>query len=190
MDIGLRRNPLARPGRPASHAQRPALNQQAGAPCVPRVAISPRASFPPASRRSSCLRLVVGAINLHRGLSPSSRWSCQAYGVARRHGCRRNWARTKTNRYHDQTLRSLCRSVVPHQHVTIQRDAAITIFGVRQHRFVAWHATAVLRIAPGSDRAHVRAYATSQVAHQLARSVARRGEVSQSSMRYARSLVT
>ena len=27
-------------------------------------------------------------------------------------------------------------------------------------RFAAWHATAVLRIAPGSDRAHVRAYAT------------------------------
>ena len=35
-------------------------------------------------------------------------------------------------------------------------------------RFAAWHATAVLRIAPGSDRAHVRAYATWQVAHQLA----------------------
>jgi hypothetical protein len=57
-------------------------------------------------------------------------------------------------------------------------------------RFAAWHATAVMRIAPGSDRAHVRAYATWQVAHQLARTVRRRGEASQSSVRYARSLVS
>ena len=57
-------------------------------------------------------------------------------------------------------------------------------------RFAAWHAAAVLRIAPGSDRAHVRAYATWQVAHQLARTVQRRGEASQSSVRYSRSLVT
>jgi hypothetical protein len=56
-------------------------------------------------------------------------------------------------------------------------------------RFAAWHATAVLRIAPGSDHAHVRAYATWKVAHQLARTVQRRGEASQSSVRYARSLV-
>src|SRR5712691_7931665 len=33
----------------------------------------------PASRRSSCLWLVVGAINLHRGLTPPSCWSCRAY---------------------------------------------------------------------------------------------------------------
>jgi hypothetical protein len=57
-------------------------------------------------------------------------------------------------------------------------------------RFAAWHATAVLRIAPGSDRAHVGAYATWQVARQLARTVQHRGEASQSSVRYARSLVT
>jgi hypothetical protein len=56
-------------------------------------------------------------------------------------------------------------------------------------RFAAWHATAVLRIAPGSDRSHVRAYATWQVGHQLARTVLRRGEASQSSCKYARSLV-
>jgi hypothetical protein len=56
-------------------------------------------------------------------------------------------------------------------------------------RFAAWHATAVLRIAPRRDRAHVRAYATWQVAHQLARTVQRRGEASQSSVRYSRSLV-
>jgi hypothetical protein len=48
----------------------------------------------------------------------------------------------------------------------------------------------VLRLAPGSDRVHVRAYATWQVAHQLARTVQRRGEASQPSVRYARSLVT
>ena len=36
-------------------------------------------------------------------------------------------------------------------------------------RFAAWHATAVLRIAPGSDRAHVRAYATWHVAHHSSR---------------------
>jgi hypothetical protein len=57
-------------------------------------------------------------------------------------------------------------------------------------RFAAWQATAVLRIATGTDRAHVRAYATWQVAHQLARTVARRGEASPSSIKYARSLVT
>jgi hypothetical protein len=57
-------------------------------------------------------------------------------------------------------------------------------------RFAAWHAAAVLRIAPGADRAHVRAYATWQVAHQLARTVRRRGEASQPSVRYARSLVS
>ncbi len=57
-------------------------------------------------------------------------------------------------------------------------------------RFAAWHATAVLQIAPGGDRAHVRAYATWQVAHQLARTVQRRGEATESSQKYARSLVT
>jgi len=56
-------------------------------------------------------------------------------------------------------------------------------------RFAAWHAAAVLRIAPGTDRAHVRAYATWQVAHQLARTVQRRGEATESSQKYARSLV-
>jgi len=56
-------------------------------------------------------------------------------------------------------------------------------------RFAAWHATAVLRIPAGADRAHVRAYATWQVAHQLARTVQRRGEASESSQKYARSLV-
>jgi hypothetical protein len=57
-------------------------------------------------------------------------------------------------------------------------------------RFAAWHAIAVLRIAAGADRAHVRAYSTWHVAHQLAQTVTRRGEASQSSVRYARSLVT
>ena len=57
-------------------------------------------------------------------------------------------------------------------------------------RFAAWHATAVLQIPSGADRAHVRAYAKWQVAHQLARTVQRRGEASESSQKYARSLVS
>ncbi len=57
-------------------------------------------------------------------------------------------------------------------------------------RFAAWHATAVLKMAPGADHAHVRAYATWQVAHQLTRTVKRRGEASESSQKYARSLVS
>jgi hypothetical protein len=57
-------------------------------------------------------------------------------------------------------------------------------------QFAAWHATAVLQIAPGPDRAHVRAYATWQVAHQLAGTVGRRGEATRSSIKYARSLVS
>jgi hypothetical protein len=57
-------------------------------------------------------------------------------------------------------------------------------------RLAAWHATAVLQIAPGADRAHVRAYATWQVAHQLAQTVKRRGEATHASVKYARSLVS
>jgi len=56
--------------------------------------------------------------------------------------------------------------------------------------FAAWHATAVLQIPPGTDRAHVRAYATWEVAHQLARTVQRRGEAGPASKKYARSLVS
>jgi hypothetical protein len=54
-----------------------------GAPCVPRVATSSPASFPPSSRSSSCHRLVVGAINLHGGLAPPSCWSCWAHSGSR-----------------------------------------------------------------------------------------------------------
>jgi hypothetical protein len=57
-------------------------------------------------------------------------------------------------------------------------------------RFGAWHAAAVLQVAPGADRAHVRAYATWQVAHQLAQTVKRRGEATPASVKYARSLVS
>ena len=57
-------------------------------------------------------------------------------------------------------------------------------------KFALWHERAVLHIAAGADRAHVRAYATWHVAHQLARRVQRRGEVSYASLKYARSLVT
>ena len=37
----------------------------------------------PASRLSGCHRLVVGAINLHRGLAPPSCWSCRAHRTVR-----------------------------------------------------------------------------------------------------------
>jgi hypothetical protein len=57
-------------------------------------------------------------------------------------------------------------------------------------QFAAWHAAAVLQIAPGTDRAHVRAYATWRVAHQLAQTVKRRGEATHASVKYARSLVS
>ena len=57
-------------------------------------------------------------------------------------------------------------------------------------KFALWHERAVLQIAAGADRAHVRAYATWHVAHQLARRVHRRGGVSYPSLKYARSLVT
>jgi hypothetical protein len=55
--------------------------------------------------------------------------------------------------------------------------------------FAAWHATALERIAPGRDRAHVRAYATWQVAHQLART-SQSGRPTVSAQKYARSLVS
>ena len=57
-------------------------------------------------------------------------------------------------------------------------------------RFAAWHARAVLEIPAGADRAHVRAYATWQVAHKLARAAQRSGETGYPSVKYARSLVT
>jgi hypothetical protein len=57
-------------------------------------------------------------------------------------------------------------------------------------RFALWHATAVLQLAPGADRAHVRAYARWRVAHQLAQTVRRRGEATPASVKYARSLVS
>ena len=51
-------------------------------------------------------------------------------------------------------------------------------------KFALWHERTVLRIEPGADRAHVRAYATWHVAHQLARSIQRRGEVSYPSLNH------
>lgn len=56
-------------------------------------------------------------------------------------------------------------------------------------RFARWQARAIERIAPGRDRAHVRAYATWQVAHQLARTSQRDGPTA-ASEKYARALVT
>ena len=54
--------------------------------------------------------------------------------------------------------------------------------------FAAWHAGAIEQVAPGRDRAHVRAYATWQVAHQLART-SQSGRPTVSAQKYARSLV-
>ena len=56
-------------------------------------------------------------------------------------------------------------------------------------RFASWQAQAVLEIAAGPDRAHVRAYATWRVAHKLARAGGHRAESSYSSLKYAKSQV-
>ena len=56
-------------------------------------------------------------------------------------------------------------------------------------RSASWQAEAVLEIAAGSDRAHVRAYATWRVAHKLARAGGHRAESSYSSLKYAKSQV-
>lgn len=55
--------------------------------------------------------------------------------------------------------------------------------------FARWKQRATVQIAPGPDRAHVRAYATWQVAHQLART-SQRGRVTPAAQKYARSLVS
>jgi hypothetical protein len=65
-DIGLRCTWPPRPDRPASYAQHTDHQRSAGAPCIPRVTTSPPASLPPASRRSSCLRLVSSFVILGR----------------------------------------------------------------------------------------------------------------------------
>ena len=79
MDIGLRHAMLARPDRRASYAQptRPRTVAMRHVFLGSRFRL--RLPSHPASRRRSCPWLVVGAINLHRGLSPPSRWSCRAY---------------------------------------------------------------------------------------------------------------
>ena len=74
--------------------------------------------------------------------------------------------------------------------------AALVDSGVLEPRdeysasFALWHERVVLQIEPGPDRAHLRAYGTWRVAHQLARSAQRRGELSYPSLKYARSLVS
>ena len=73
-DDGLYLREQAHPDRPASYAVR-----------VPRCRDPPRASFPPASRRRSCLRLGVSTTSSSRGLSPPSDRPCRAY--SRRHRC-------------------------------------------------------------------------------------------------------
>jgi hypothetical protein len=56
--------------------------------------VSPRASFPPASRRRSCLRLGVSTTSSSRGLSPPSDRPCRAYSTRRRRRRRATWIST------------------------------------------------------------------------------------------------
>ncbi len=56
--------------------------------------------------------------------------------------------------------------------------------------FAIWQQQAVLQIALGPDRVHVRAYGTWQVARQLARTLRRHGEASRASQKHARSLLS
>ncbi len=71
-DNGLRHAELARPDRPASYAQPASSPTGSSAPCVPRVAISPPASFPPRLTTTQ-LPLACGWCHLlHRGLAPPS----------------------------------------------------------------------------------------------------------------------
>ena len=78
-DIGLRLVVQTRPDRPALYAQ---PTDAIKAP-MRHVFLGSRlrtpASSPPSLTTSSCHRLVVGAINLHRGLAPPSCWSCRAH---------------------------------------------------------------------------------------------------------------
>ncbi len=94
MDIGLRHAEPARPDRPALYAQ-PARSQTIAARHV-FLGSRFRLRLPshPASRRRGCHWLVVGAINLHRGLSPPSCWSCWAYSG--RPSASRRWAPLRT----------------------------------------------------------------------------------------------
>jgi hypothetical protein len=69
---GLHLLEQAHPDRPAFYVVR-----------VPRCRVSPRASFPPASRRRSCLRLGVSTTSSSRGLSPPIDRPCRAYSRRR-----------------------------------------------------------------------------------------------------------
>lgn len=79
MDIGLRLVVQTRPDRPALYAQPTDANKAPMRHVFLGSRLRTPASSHPASRLSSCHRLVVGAINLHRGLAPPSCWSCRAH---------------------------------------------------------------------------------------------------------------
>jgi len=81
-DIGLRLVVQTRPDRPAFYAQ-PISDRDGHQMRHVFLGSRFRLRLPshPASRLSSCPRLVVGAINLHRGLAPPSCWSCRAHTV-------------------------------------------------------------------------------------------------------------
>jgi len=73
--------------------------------------------------------------------------------------------------------------------------AALVAHGVLPERdepsaaFARWQQTAIIAVRDGPDRAHLRAYASWQVAHQLARTD-RRFPAGRAAQKYARSLVT
>jgi len=73
--------------------------------------------------------------------------------------------------------------------------AALVHHGVLERRdeqsaaFAGWQQRATARIQPGADRAHVRAYASWQVAHQLART-ANRERPAPAAQKHARGLVS
>ena len=68
-------------------------------------------------------------------------------------------------------------------------SGVLTVRDPQAASFAVWQQQATLRVPAGVDRAHVRAYATWQVAAELA-GRARHGQIAYSSQKYARSLVT
>ena len=127
---GLHLLEQAHPDRPAFYAVR-----------VPRCRDSPRASFPPASQRRSCLRLGVSTTSSSRGLSPPNDRPCRAYSRRR---LRRRWPGVSTRA---QPWRPARAHAGPHagggqirrlirQAVTVQRSAIFLGFDcpARGHR--------------------------------------------------------
>jgi hypothetical protein len=90
-------------------------------------------------------------------------------------------------------LDSAAGDVAHERAVAFLRDALVD-HGVLERRdehsaaLARWQQHTIEQIAPGTDRAHVRAYATWHVAHQLARNV-QRERATRAPQKYARSLI-